>query len=622
MAVTGSSSLIPRAVLLGNPERTAPQLSPDGRRLLFLAPADGVLAVWLQTAGADDARIVARDPARPIRIARWSADGARVLFMQDAGGDENFHVYAVDPNGGEAVDLTPHPGVRAGLLALSDDRPGELLVGQNLRDRRYFDVHRISLTSGRDELDTENPGDIAGWEADDDLVVRAAVRSKPDGSYAVVVRDDPAQAWRILIEPEADDGIPSPVAFTPDGRALYIITAYRANAKRLVRYDLAGGTSTTIVEDPTYDVGEVLVSRRTKNLIAARVQRDRAEWHVIDHDYEADFAALRAGLRGDFSVTICDRDDARWVISEVVDDASPAFWAYERAARTLTKLFDARPALAAYALAPMTPVAFSARDGLELHGYLTRPLGATGALPLVLFVHGGPWARDEWGYNAMVQLLANRGYAVLQVNFRGSSGYGKAFLNAGDRQWAGTMRTDLLDAKAWAVAQGIADPARIGILGGSYGGYAVLAALAFTPDAFACGVDIVGPSNLNTLLSSIPPYWETLRTEFTRRMGEDEAFLNVQSPLFRADQITAPLLIAQGANDPRVKIAESDQIVAAMRAKGRPMTYIVFEDEGHGFARPENNRRFVAAMEAFFAEHLGGRSEPAAPEEDVSPFLR
>ncbi|MGA2393676.1 MAG: S9 family peptidase, partial [Candidatus Lustribacter sp.] len=536
--------------------------------------------------------------------------------------DENFHVVAVDPGRGDAVDLTPHAGVRAGLLGVDDDQPDTLLVGLNLRDRRYFDVHRISLASGDGKLDTENPGDVAGWTADTNLIVRAAIRANPDGSYAILVRDQPSAAWRTLIEPTPDDGIPSIVGFTPDGRGLYVITAYGANAKRLVRYDVASGAALPIVDDPVYDVGDVVVSRRTKDLIAARIQRDRAEWHVIDADYAGDFAALRAGLRGDFSVTICDRDDARWVISEVRDAASPAFWVYERAGKALTKLFDTRPALSGYALAPMTPIAFPARDGLELHGYLTRPPNASGALPLVLYVHGGPWARDDWGFNAMAQLLANRGYAVLQVNFRGSAGYGKAFLNAGDRQWAGTMRTDLLDAKEWAVAQGIADAARVGIFGGSYGGYAVLTALAFSPEAFACGVDVVGPSNLNTLLNSIPPYWAPMRTEFTRRMGEDEAFLNAQSPLFKADRITAPLLIAQGANDPRVKIAESDQIVTAMRANSRPVTYVVFEDEGHGFARPENNRRFVAAMEAFFAEHLGGRNEPAAPEEDVTPFLR
>jgi dipeptidyl aminopeptidase/acylaminoacyl peptidase len=619
---TEAPGLIPRAVLFGNPERTMPQLSPDGRSLAYLAPADGVLAVWLQTVGTNDARVVARDPARPIRNAHWSPDGSRILFLQDAGGDENFHVFAVDPRSGARVDLTPHPGVMAGIAGLDDDLPDTLLVSMNLRDQRFFDVHRMSLATGTGVLDTENPGDVSDWVADPDLVVRAAVRTKPDGTYGIIVRDAPGQPWRTLLEPAPDDGRLSIAGFTPDGSALYALTSFGANAQRLVRIDIASGVVTALVEDAAYDVADVLISRRTKDVIAARVERERAEWQVIDTDYAADFATLRDALRGDFSITICDRADARWIVAEVRDDASPAFWLYERATRTAVKLFDVRPALAGYTLAAMEPIAFAARDGLELHGYLTRPRGVAGALPMVLFVHGGPWARDVWGYNPVVQLLANRGYAVLQVNFRGSSGYGKAFLNAGERQWAGTMRTDLLDAKDWAIEQGIADPARVAIFGGSYGGYATLAALTFTPDAFVCGVDVVGPSNLNTLLKSIPPYWTTVRGEFTRRMGEDEAFLTSQSPLFMADRISAPLFIAQGANDPRVKIAESDQIVAAMRANARPVTYVVFEDEGHGFARPENNRRFVAAMEAFFAEHLGGRSEPPAPGEEIAGFLR
>jgi dipeptidyl aminopeptidase/acylaminoacyl peptidase len=271
----------------------------------------------------------------------------------------------------------------------------------------------------------------------------------------------------------------------------------------------------------------------------------------------------------------------------------------------------------------MTPVTYAARDGLTIHVYLTTPPGADAHnLPTVLLVHGGPWARDVWGYNGYVQWLANRGYAVLQPNFRGSTGYGKAHLNAGDREWAGAMHHDLLDAKAWLVSQGISDPQRVAIMGGSYGGYATLAALAFAPDAFACGIDIVGPSNLNTLLDSIPPYWETLRATFTRRMGENEAFLAEQSPLFKAGAIRAPLLIGQGANDPRVKIAESDQIVAAMRANGQPVTYVVFEDEGHGFARPENNQRFNAALEAFLRDHLGGRAEPPGAAESIENHLR
>jgi len=306
-----------------------------------------------------------------------------------------------------------------------------------------------------------------------------------------------------------------------------------------------------------------------------------------------------------------------------VDDAPDSYVLYDRDARTARVLFHTYPALLDCTLAPMTPTAFEARDGLMLHGYLTLPVGVEPRrLPTVLYVHGGPWHRDRWGYDPDVQWLANRGYAVLQVNFRGSTGYGKAFRVAGNRAWAGTMRTDLLDARDWAIAQGIADPARFAIYGGSYGGYAVLAALAFTPDAFTCGVELVGPSNLITFLESIPPYWETMRSTLHERVGEDEAFLREQSPLFRAADIRAPLMIAQGANDPRVPQRESDQVVEVLRANGIPVTYIVFDDEGHGFADPLNNRRFSAAMEAFLGEHLGGRAEPPTADEAIEAFLR
>ena len=328
-------------------------------------------------------------------------------------------------------------------------------------------------------------------------------------------------------------------------------------------------------------------------------------------------------MQGDMTVVNGSFDGRRLLVHDHVADAPDSYVLYDRDAKTARVLFHTYPALLDHALAPMTPIAFQARDGLTLHGYLTLPVGVEPQrLPTVLFVHGGPWYRDRWDYNADVQWLANRGYAVLQVNFRGSTGYGKAFRVAGNRQWAGAMRTDLLDARDWAIAQGIADSARFAIYGGSYGGYAVLAALAFTPGAFTCGVDVVGPSNLITFLESIPPYWETMRTLLHERVGEDDAFLRAQSPLFRAADMRAPLMIAQGANDPRVPQRESDQIVAVLRANGIPVTYIVFDDEGHGFTHPLNNRRFSAAMEAFLAEHLGGRAEPPSADEAIEPFLR
>lgn len=616
--------IIPRAVLFGYPERTTPTLSPDGTRISYLAPADGALAVWVRTIGRDDDRVVAADPKRPIRNAFWSPDGTRVLYLQDTGGDENFHLFAAAPDGeGEPIDLTPYEGTRVEVQSIDPQRPDRMLIATNRRNPQLFDVYRLDPRTGETSLDTENPGTIAGFADDAEMIVRAGIVQHGDASSELLVRDAQDAPWRSLATFEPDDGLPEPVGFTPDGTGLLAITSSGANAARLVRYDLASGKRFEVAGDPSYDVTHVVFSPKTKSPIAASVVRERTSWIVLDDAYAGDFTALADQVPGDIGIDSIDRDDRTWLVSSLVDAGSPSYWSYDRATRRATKLFATRPVLERYQLAPMTPISYTARDGLVIHGYLTTPAGVEPKnLPAIVLVHGGPWYRDTWGYNGTVQWLANRGYAVLQPNFRGSTGYGKAFLNAGDRQWAGTMHADLLDAKAWLVANGIADPARVGIMGGSYGGYATLAALAFSPDAFACGVDIVGPSNLSTLLASIPPYWETLRATFTRRMGESEEFLAAQSPLHKADAIAVPLLIGQGANDPRVKIAESDQIVGAMRARDLPVTYVVFVDEGHGFARPENAQRFNAAVETFLRDNLGGRVEPAGPHESIEEFLR
>ena len=619
-----STELIPRSVLFGYPERTGPTLSPDGTRISYLAPSEGALAVWVRTIGRSDDRVIAADPKRPIRNAFWSPDGARVLYLQDSGGDENFHLFAADPSGaGEPIDLTPYEGTRVEVQSIDPHRPDRMLIATNRRNPQLFDVYQLDPRTGESSLDTENPGTIAGFADDTRMIVRAGIVQHADASSELLVRDAQDAPWRTLARFEPDDGLPEPVGFTPDGRGLLAITSAGANAARLVRYDVASGTRSEIAGDPSYDLTHVVFSPKTKTPIAASVVRDRTSWIVLDETYSADFTALAEQIPGDIAIDSIDRDDRTWLISSLVDAGSPSYWSYDRATRRATKLFATRPALERYTLAPMTPISYPARDGLTINGYLTTPAGVEPKhLAAIVLVHGGPWVRDTWGYNGTVQWLANRGYAVLQPNCRGSTGYGKAFLNAGDREWAGAMHTDLLDAKAWLVAQGIADPSRVGIMGGSYGGYATLAALAFSPEAFACGVDIVGPSNLSTLLASIPPYWETLRATFTRRMGESEASLAAQSPLHKADAIVAPLLIGQGANDPRVKIAESDQIVNAMRARNLSVTYVVFEDEGHGFARPENARRFNAAVEAFLHDNLRGRVEPAGPDESIEGFLR
>jgi dipeptidyl aminopeptidase/acylaminoacyl peptidase len=615
--------LIPRDMLFGNPDNMRPRISPDGKMLAYIAPSDGMLSVWVRTVGKTDDRMIARDPSRPIMQMFWQGDSRHVLFLQDRAGDENHHLFSVDLAGGTPRELTPGENVKVDIVALDHRFPSEVLVASNERDTNVFDVVRLDLDGGATKLDTRNPGDVGSWLSDNAFVVRVAVVQSEDGSSLIRVRDDAASEWRTLDTFSFEDGTPNPVAFSPDNRSLFVVSAKNANAARLMRYDCATGTSTVVLEDTAYDVEDIYVDPATDRLVAVAVLRDRVEWIVLEAEYEADFAALRALHAGDLQLTGATSDGKNITVAYSVDDGPVPYFVYDRTTRNGTLLFYNRPALREYVFAPMKPIALRARDGLELHGYLTIPAGVEPRnLPAVMYVHGGPWHRDRWGYEPMVQWLANRGYAVLQMNFRGSTGYGKAFLNAGNCQWAGTMRTDLLDARDWAIAQGFADPKRFAIMGGSYGGYAVLAALAFTPDAFTCGVDIVGPSNLNTLLASIPPYWSTMRSIFTQRMGDGAEFLNSQSPVFAAGDIRAPLLIAQGANDPRVKQHESDQIVEAMRKNDIPVTYVLFEDEGHGFANPANSKRFTATAEAFLGRTLGGRVEPAASDEDIEPYLR
>jgi dipeptidyl aminopeptidase/acylaminoacyl peptidase len=437
------------------------------------------------------------------------------------------------------------------------------------------------------------------------------------------VRDDARAPWRVLDEFVFADGLPQPLAFSADNRALYVKTAKGANTSRIVRYDVASGVSEPFFEDPRYDVNSIYVDPATREVVAVAVVRERLEWHVLNPSFGPTFAGLRTVRAGEFTIEGGTADGNTIVIHYRSDTEPDYSYTYDRAAGRATVLFCSRPALLDQVLAPMTPIAFEARDGLRIQGYLTLPVGVEPRnLPTVLYVHGGPWWRDRWGYEEIVQWLANRGYAVLQVNFRGSIGYGKAFVNAGDRQWAGAMRTDLLDARDWAIAQGYADPGRVAIFGGSYGGYAVLTALTFTPDAFTCGVDLCGPSSLRTFIEAIPPYWETMRKTLAERIGEDPTFLDSQSPLSRAAAIRSPLFMAQGANDPRVKQQESDQIVEALRSKGTPVTYVVFENEGHGFADPANNKRFIASAEKFLADALGGRCEPPRADEEIEPYLR
>src|ERR1700722_3849491 len=611
-----TTPLIPREVLFGNPERADPQISPDGTQLGYLRPVDSVLNVWIRTLGKNDDRVVTEDKHRGIRNFLWQYDNQHILYTQDLGGDENWRLYQTDIATKQTKDLTPFDKVRVDVVAYGWKSPNTILVQMNKRDPKVFDVQRIDLTTGKIELDTENPGDVGGWQADNDLQIRGAQVQTADGGTIIRVRDDSKSPWRDLIKWSSDETFGGVNGFSPDNKSLWVTTSLDVNAGRLLEIDIATGKRKVITEDPQFDVRSTINNPKTNALEAVSYAKQRTEYVFVDPKIKADFEVLKSVRKGDIASISPNLDDTKWIVGFVSDDA-PAYWyVYDRVTRKATPLFSSRPLLEKYKLSEMKPVEFEARDGMKLYGYLTTPAGMDAKnLPLVEFVHGGPWARDQWGFDRHAQWLSNRGYAVLQLNFRGSTGYGKQYVNAGDRQWAGTMHTDLLDGKDWVVKQGIADSAKVCIMGGSYGGYATLAGVTFSPDAFACGVDIVGPSNLNTLLKTIPPYWSTIVATFRKRMGDSEEILSQQSPLFKADQIKVPLLIGQGANDPRVNKAESDQIVAAMRKNDKPVQYYVFPDEGHGFARPTNNMAFNAATEEFLAKYLGGRFEPASADE-------
>jgi dipeptidyl aminopeptidase/acylaminoacyl peptidase len=630
--------LIPLEVLFGNPTRAQARIAPTGEHLSWLAPsADGVLNVWVQPVDRSaEPRQITDDKVRGIRFHGWSWDGKRVFYLQDQGGDENWHLYAVDLDGGGTRDLTPFEGVRAENLTTDPEHPGEVLIGLNKRDPSVFDMYRIDLASGEVTLDTENPGDVLGWLTDADFRIRAAEAKDPEtGDDIVRVRDGADAPWRELLRfPFGENG--SAFGFDKAGDTLFITSSLGSDTTRLLAVDAkTGETRQTLAQDPKSDVAGVIVHPTEHRIQAVEFDYLKPEWRLLDDSLKPDFAYLRGVADGE--IIIADRTlaDERWIVAFQPDDGPMSYYLYRRGADgtepTAELLFVTRPELKDYRLTNMQPVEISARDGLTLPGYLSLPAGIEGArppkpLPMVLLVHGGPWARDQWGYDPQAQWLANRGYAVLQVNFRGSTGFGKAFLNAGNNQWGvGAMQHDLTDAVQWAIEQDITAPGRVCIMGASYGGYAALAGLAFTPDLYACGVDIVGPSNIRTLFESIPPYWAPAKKELVLRVGdvENDAELNRRlSPLFHVDRIDDPLMVLQGANDPRVKIAESDQIVTAMRAKDLPVTYVVFPDEGHGFARPENRLDANARIERFLAEHLGGQAEPEQAIEGSTAEVR
>jgi len=614
------TKLIPLDVLFGNPERKEPNLSPDGTKIAFLAPDEGVLNVFVSEVGSSDVRPVTKDRGRGIQTYQWAHDGRHILFNIDTGGDENWRVHTVDLETGQIVDRTPFPGVQAQIIGASERVPDEVLIALNKDDARYHDVYRLRLSTGELTKEVSNPG-FASWLVDRDLVVRGAEKPLENGGMEYVRRE--GDEWATFVTVAPDDyviNVTHVVGFTDDGQLL-LVSTQGSDTGRVVSVDLATGEFTDIVSDPDYDVLTYGLDRacfdpKSNELRAMPVVRDRLDYIVLDEEIEADLAAIRAAARGDAWLAGRDDHDRTWLVNDVADNASARTLLYDRSTKTATVLFESQPALSDYELANVEPFSFTSRDGLTIHGYATFPPAAERSnLPCVMHVHGGPWgARHLWGYEPINQWLANRGYVCLEIDYRGSGGYGKGFLNASRREWAGRMHDDLIDGLEHAIGQGWVDRERVGIFGGSYGGYAALVGATFTPDVFKCAVDYVGPSNLITLLESIPPYWFWVAKQFAKLLGDpakDRDFLWERSPLRLVDQIKIPVLVAQGANDPRVKQAESEQIVAALKERGLPYEYVLFDDEGHGFVRPENQQAFHLASERFLATHLGGRAQSA-----------
>ena len=612
--------LIPREVLFGNPERVSPHISPDGSQLAWIAPRDGVLNVWVAPVGAagvdwDEAKAVTEDTDRGIRFFAWAWDGRHLLYIQDTGGDENWRLYDVDMETMARRDLTPFDGIQARIIASPKSHRDEVLVGINRDNPQLHDVYRLSLTSGELTKLIENPG-YAGWIADEDMVVRGALSPLPDGGFDVLVRDGADDDWRTLVTIPADDVAASDVlAFSGDGRSLLAISSIDTDTGRLVRVDLGTGEAEVLLEDPEADVAGAMLHPDTMDPQIVEVLKDRTEYHVLDPSVEHDWEAIQALHPGDPQPAGRDEADNTWLIA-FTDDAGPVqYYAYDRTSQAGSFLFSSRPELSRYDLARMEPFSFKARDGLTVHGYVTFPperwsgRGPAGraerARRAARRATTGAAIPRRSGWPTGVTCASRSTTAARPATARRSSTPATA---SGARK----MHDDLLDAVEYVVDQGWADPARVAIYGGSYGGYAALVGAAFTPDVFCCAVDIVGPSNLQTLLESIPPYWKPMAAVLYRRVGNpetDKEFLWSRSPLSRADDIRIPLLIAQGANDPRVKQAESEQIVAALKEAGIDYEYMLFPDEGHGFAKPENRLKFYAAAERFLARYLGGRFE-------------
>jgi dipeptidyl aminopeptidase/acylaminoacyl peptidase len=604
--------LIPMKDFFRNPVKVAYSLSPSGEYMAFMQPWENRLNIFVEKIGSGQATRVTSAKARDISGYAWKGDN-RIVYIQDTGGDENYRLYAVSIDGSNPKDLTPFEKVRAQIIDRLEQNENEILVSLNKRVPQVFDVYRINVNTGEMQMIAENPGNYTGWATDWDGKLRIAITT--DGvNNTLLFRNTEADKFAPLVTTSFKETI-TPLIFTSDNRQLYVASNIGRDKTAIVKYDVENKKELEkIFEHPEVDVSNVLSSRKRRVLTGVYYNTDKNQYYFVDkqraelqRDLERRLPGYEVRLNG------CNREEDKCLVRTFNDRSRGAYYFYDLKSKDFRKLADVSPWLNDQDMAPMKPFKYQTRDGLTIHGYLTLPKGVPARnLPVVVNPHGGPWYRDSWDYNPEVQFLANRGYAVLQVNFRGSTGYGRKFWEASFKQWGKAMQDDITDGVQWLIKQGIADPKRIGIYGGSYGGYATLAGLVYTPDLYAAGVDYVGVSNLFTFMKSIPPYWKPYLEMIYEMIGnpeKDKDLLTAASPVFHSDKIKVPLLIAQGANDPRVNKAESDQMVEALKKRGIEVPYIVKSNEGHGFANEENRFDFYRAMEEFLGKHLGGRVE-------------
>lgn len=618
--------IINREIFFGNPTIMGGKVSPNGEFISFIKPYEGMLNVWVKKRDEAfaDAVPVTNDQKRPITSYFWSRDSQYILYVQDKGGDENFHLYAVSPesaNNGlpESKDLTDYGAIRAMLFSLPKSNTDSILVGINDRDPAWHDLYELSISTGERKLIYQNEAGLGSFYFDLNNQLRLSARSTSNAGTEVLALKD--NEWSPLLATTGDENI-SLLKFKSQDEVYVNTNIGNVDLSFLGILNVVTGEIEKVESDPqdSVDLGGALFSDLTNELIATVYTFEKSQIYWKDEDFESDYKFLKSHFnQAEISFVSGTKDQKTWIIGVNSDVDPGATYLFESGSKKVEFLYRPRPNLPLEHLSKMKPVSYTSTDDFTIHGYLSLPKDSEGPVPGIIMPHGGPWVRDTWGYHSYAQFLANRGYAVLQVNYRGSTGYGKHFLNAGDGEWGRKMQDDLSNGVKFLVEEGICNKDKIGILGGSYGGYATLAGLTFTPELYACGVSIVGPSNLFTLLESIPPYWEDARAMFHKRMGnpeteEGKAHLRAISPFFHAQHIVAPLLVGQGDNDPRVKTAESDQIVSAMQKHDLAVEYLNFPDEGHGFVNPSNSMAFIAAMEHFLAKHLGGRFQESIPD--------